>query len=660
MKKSINLYKKNSKKILQSALLLFILLSSQIIFGQIAPVITPSGGFDIDGGLKANTPHNNVGDWFPGAGGTGGSVFDASANPINALMSGRNIDPFNSSDDIFTEGSKFNSYIGDLKWFTNSAPDKNDINNALYHVARDGSNNQWAFIAGDRLSTNGTSYIDFEFLQGTVTKNAGGTFTGTPLASKANGGGRTEGDMIVSMEYTNGGSKPLVYVYQWKLSGSKWSYQLATIANLSTNAFAETNRTGAETGLLYDAFGVGNRTYAQYAFVEAGINVTYLISQINAGNVCAGLSIKTLWVKTKASASSTAALKDFMEPIPVNFQFGTSSITGVGPFCINASAVQLVASPSGGEFSGHGVTTGGLFTPSSAGTGTHTITYTSSGCTSTTDIVVNDRPAAPGVTVVNNCDGSSDLTATNFTGSLLWSNDATTTSIHVTNAATYTVTQTVNGCTSANGSGISAPKTTPTAPSVSYVAPLCTENTFKVNVTSVVANATYSIRDKAGNVISGVQPSGSYTPANAVDFSFTNIPAGSGFQVTVTNSGCPSSVAGCGNNGNGRETLTTTTKSATLPVQAITLEEPLTKVTAAPNPFDNRIRFSLQSAVSGQGSLEIYDMLGQKLKTVFQGHVEKGQIKTIEYSVPGSQHSNLIYLFKVGNERKSGILIGVK
>lgn len=57
-------------------------------------------------------------------------------------------------------------------------------------------------MAGDRLSTNGTSYIDFEFLQGTVAKrmDGTGTFSSTPAAGKTNGGGRTENDMLISME----------------------------------------------------------------------------------------------------------------------------------------------------------------------------------------------------------------------------------------------------------------------------------------------------------------------------------------------------------------------------------------------------------------------------------------------------------------------------
>ncbi|MEI9808794.1 MAG: hypothetical protein WDO16_13545 [Bacteroidota bacterium] len=46
-------------------------------------------------------------------------------------------------------------------------------------------------------------------------------------------------------------------------------------------------------------------------------------------------------------------------------------------------------------------------------------------------------PVAPTVTVVDNC-GNSVLTASGFTGSLLWSNGSASNFITVTNAATYT------------------------------------------------------------------------------------------------------------------------------------------------------------------------------------------------------------------------------
>jgi hypothetical protein len=67
----------------------------------------------------------------------------------------------------------------------------------------------------------------------------------------------------------------------------------------------------------------------------------------------------------------------------------------------------------------------------------------------------------------NNCDGTSTLTASEYTGTLLWSTGESTASITVQTAATYTVTTTnASGCTSLQGSGVAAPKTTPTAPVV--------------------------------------------------------------------------------------------------------------------------------------------------------------------------------------------------
>jgi hypothetical protein len=85
-----------------------------------------------------------------------------------------------------------------------------------------------------------------------------------------------------------------------------------------------------------------------------------------------------------------------------------------------------------------------------------------------------------------------------------------------------------------------------------------------------------------------------------------------------------------------------------------------TKVMAAPNPFNDRIRFSLQSAVSGRGSLELYNMLGQRVKVVYQGFIQKGQVQTIEYSVPAAQRTNLIYIFRVGDQRVTGKLVGLR
>jgi hypothetical protein len=292
---------------------------------------------------------------------------------------------------------------------------------------------------------------------------------------------------------------------------------------------------------------------------------------------------------------------------------------------------------------------------------TYTVTQTVNGCTSGSGSGTSaprTTPGAPGVTVVNNCDGSSDLTATGFTGSLLWSNNATTTSIHVTNAATYTVTQTVNGCTSAAGSGTSAPKTTPGTPDVTYVAPLCYQTTFSLIIGSaahpIEAGASYSVRNTGGTLIAGTTPGNPHVPSaaevTAKQFTWTGIPAGSGYDVAVIRDGCApaNDAALCGPPGVNQRVSSTSE----------IVESQTTSVKAYPNPFSDRVKFLVTSSTSGRGSLEVYNMMGQKVKTVYQGFISKGA-QTFELSLPAQQISNLVYVLRVGDKKMSGKLLQI-
>ncbi len=117
-----------------------------------------------------------------------------------------------------------------------------------------------------------------------------------------------------------------------------------------------------------------------------------------------------------------------------------------------------------GIFSNVTVSGGAATVSANAGTFSN-LTITAAGCTSESGVsaALSDPnpPAAPTVSVQNNC-GESVLTATNFTGDLSWSNGATTASITVTEAGDYTVTQTINGCTSDVATATAAPKPVPT------------------------------------------------------------------------------------------------------------------------------------------------------------------------------------------------------
>src|ERR1035437_6396979 len=160
-------------------------------------------------------------------------------------------------------------------------------------------------------------------------------------------------------------------------------------------------------------------------------------------------------------------------------------VTITAPVAITASVAQSTIACNGGSatvtitaaggtgalsYTFDGVTnTTGVFTHA-AGVGLAYSVTDANSCgpvTGTFTVVQPDAITAPVVTVVNNC-GTSTLSTT-ATGTLLWSTGETTSSITVSTAGTYTVTQTVNGCTSAAGSGIAAPKVVPSAPVVTVV-----------------------------------------------------------------------------------------------------------------------------------------------------------------------------------------------
>jgi hypothetical protein len=185
------------------------------------------------------------------------------------------------------------------------------------------------------------------------------------------------------------------------------------------------------------------------------------------------------------------------------------------------------------------------------------------------------------------------------------------------------------------------------APDVTYIGPSCTETTFKVQVNSPVSGNTYTLTQLDGNTQS-------ITYGGSGTLIFTGLHIGQGFSVQAsTAAGCKSSFNDCGT-----FTHTSTTRMTT-PLTQAAPELVAPTVVAAPNPFNDRIHFSIKSPVSGQGTLEVYDMLGQKVRTIYQGSIQKG-VQSFEYVVPGAQRANLIYIFRVGTYKVSGKLLNLR
>ena len=222
--------------------------------------------------------------------------------------------------------------------------------------------------------------------------------------------------------------------------------------------------------------------------------------------------------------------------------------------CENGT-VNLTGQPSGGVWSGTNVA-GSQFLAGGLAPGNYPVTYqyVFNGCTVTANAVVTviPSPTAPVVTVTDHCNNTSTLTASGFTGSLLWSNGAATPSITVNSSGSHWVTQTVNGCTSPAGSGTANPGTTLPAPTASVTQqPTCTDPTGTITVSSPPSGSgvVYSI--------DGLD----YTNGSGV---FTFVPQGS-YQVTImNNAGCISAPA----------TVTVSAPPASPPTPAFTLTQP--------------------------------------------------------------------------------------
>jgi predicted membrane protein len=306
-------FKKMAKHII--IVLIMIFSVSSTFAQQTIAIDNPTGGFNINGSLTAGAV---VGDWIPGTG-SGGFVLNNNGTAVNNFISGRKIDGYKSGpqDLIFSTGSKFNDNPNTWTWAAADAGGKGDINNVLYHIGNTSTNEQYMIVAGDRKETNGTSYIDFEFLQNTLTRNA----TTGKFNSAGPDGGRTKNDVVISIQYVNGGSSANILLYLWlnvgTIANPNWTYVPQAVD--PTKYYGFTNL--GTTSVPYGAF--GTTTYISNQFVEAAFNVSKVLQ---SSNICDGLKVKTLLIKTKSSDTLTAALDDFIEPIQVGLDLGTASI----------------------------------------------------------------------------------------------------------------------------------------------------------------------------------------------------------------------------------------------------------------------------------------------------------------------------------------------
>ncbi|MGE5316773.1 MAG: hypothetical protein ACM3ME_02170 [Chloroflexota bacterium] len=308
-------------------------VTAQVNIPGVAPVAIPLGGFAVDGDALANfpasSPYDNAGDWFSdnSYSGTGGTIFDMTTSEpfdfIDALvhpfiMAIHYNDPYEGIDPTtFTSSNKINDDPSTYTWGPNSAgsPPKNEINNATVSFSwgnpslGGNANELWAIVAGDRQTITGSSYIDFEFLQNSLfmTGTTSGGFT-----TEGPDGGRTEGDVLVTLEFINGGNIAQVVINKWTLVNGSYKYVEQDNNNFVGAIFCTANTSVTIAPWL--PFGQTQYEINQYA--EAAVNLSTLFNF--TAESCGVIS--TVFVRTRSSGNSAQSeLKDLPgAPFQVN------------------------------------------------------------------------------------------------------------------------------------------------------------------------------------------------------------------------------------------------------------------------------------------------------------------------------------------------------
>src|SRR5205809_917870 len=459
---------------------------TDVVGAGIAPNGDP-GGFEIQGGVVATAGGGHT-DWIANGVGTTGLLTSAGVL-IDPTVTYRRLDAYNLGDDVFSGSHTFNDNPNTYTWKTASAGNKSDLNNVYVHISKDSSGDRWVTASADRLSNNGTAFVDFELNQAGLTQvtdvgcssapcghfetNPAGAVSGDPLFAT---GGRTPNDLLITAQYNSGGALASAIVYQWKLvSGTYQWFDITSSIGVNT-AFVATNTVDG-VSVPYGAFGA--TTYSKNQFVEMSIDATKLIQAVV--DPCAGIGVRGAFVRPNTSTTAASVRDDFVTPIATSFSAGfTASLTQSVVSCFGGSNGSVTATINGGtppysvilDATTQTVLTDGgstTFTGLSAGTKTVHVVATG-GCTKDAMIDVTQPASAVGSSITSQTNvgclggstGSVTVAGSGGTPSYTYSIDGTNFGVSGTfnnlAAGPYTVTvKDAHGCTTTQPVTITQP-----------------------------------------------------------------------------------------------------------------------------------------------------------------------------------------------------------
>jgi hypothetical protein len=225
-------------------------------------------------------------------------------------VAGRNtgIDlPSGTGDNAFGQGTKEDN--ASVSVVSGSIPPNKSDLTRFYEASEFANNSNFLYLAWERTNNLGSANMDFEINQ----KTQPDLTTAGPKTLI-----RTAGDLLVTFDFTNGGGTPTLGLLRWVTSGSTSqcfaSNSLPCWGNHVT--LNGTDSIGAVNNLdaVTDPFQSGTNNIGALRFGETAINLT--AAGVFPAGTCEAFG--SAFLKSRASASFGAEVKDFVAPVPVN------------------------------------------------------------------------------------------------------------------------------------------------------------------------------------------------------------------------------------------------------------------------------------------------------------------------------------------------------
>ena len=342
-----------------------------VVAAQPSGAVHDTGLFELDGNIAHNAPAPLPYDWA--------SLFDASGNrlvtpdPLNGplLASTFASDAATPDQTYFTSNKDIQPIAsGQQHWGCdpiNNPLNKDDLLHAYAALvdipvnAPDNAGHQVLYLGSERGSHNGTSNAGFWLLKDpSVGCSGSADFSGQ----------HTDGDILITSDYTNGGGTQDVNVYRWTGDDANGTLVLQSSGGVCGTTAPDNACAIANAATVASPW--SPTSHESNTFVEAGIDLTTLLG-------AQGGCFTSFLAETRSSAQLTATLKDFaggqfntcpQPPItttatpggalvaPGSAQHDVATVSAVGPrpvptgtvsfFLCNPSQVVPTGCPTGG------------------------------------------------------------------------------------------------------------------------------------------------------------------------------------------------------------------------------------------------------------------------------------------------------------------------